>query len=616
LSDNKTALFAFVFYMKAILRKIVALSLLICSALVAWGEEKISFKADAPMIVSMGEPFRINFELNTKPERDTFEGPSFEGFEILAGPQSSTSSSTQWVNGKTTSSYAYTITYVLMPQRKGTFTIGAASIEAKKRRYSTQPIAIEVREGRQESNPNESAESRATNSIQKDDLLLRFEVSKNSVYKGEPVRALLRLYTRVDNIQVEQSKLPAFNGFWSQQVDIEQGPFREVVNGKIYNAYNIAEYLLYPQKDGVITIEPAEMTILAQVVVQIHQSFFGGIPEAYNVRRELKTAPIKINVKPLPPAPASFTGAVGRYTLSHNLTATTVPANSAATLQLKISGTGNLKFINAPNVALPTSFDLYEVKSEEQIENRASGSVGYRRFDYPFIVRAEGTYDIEPIEFTFFDAEKGKYTTLTTPPLKIEVTPDGSATAAPQGIVVGPTREDVRLLGEDIRFIKPGKSNLRADIAPFVLSQSYWLTMLLLVVVAVVVYCIVRKYLRDRSNVVLVKGKRANKMAVKRFRIAEKYKREQDRRAFYEEMLRAMWGYLGDRFNIPVADLTREVVRQMLSTRGATAEAEAIIAVIARCEEAQYSPAATAAMEEIYEEGVDAVSKIESAIKK
>jgi hypothetical protein len=140
--------------------------------------------------------------------------------------------------------------------------------------------------------------------------------------------------------------------------------------------------------------------------------------------------------------------------------------------------------------------------------------------------------------------------------------------------------------------------------------------MLLLVVVAVVVYCIVRKYLRDRSNVVLVKGKRANKMAVKRFRIAEKYKREQDRRAFYEEMLRAMWGYLGARFNIPVADLTREVVRQMLSTRGATAEAEAIIAVIARCEEAQYSPAATAAMEEIYEEGVDAVSKIESAIKK
>ena len=602
--------------MKAILRKIVTLTLLLCSALVAWGEEDITFKADAPMIVSMGEPFRINFELNAKPEGNSFEAPSFDGFDVLAGPQTSTSSSIQWINGEKSSNVSYTITYVLMPQKIGSFTIGVASIEAKKKRHSTQPLAIEVREGRQESNPNESTESRATNTIQKDDLLLRFEVSKKSVYKGEPVRALLRLYSRVDNIQSEQSKLPAFNGFWSQQVDIEQGPFREVVNGKIYNAYNIAEYLLYPQKDGVITIEPAEMTIVAQVVVQIRQTMFGGIPEAYNVRRELKTAPININVKPLPTAPASFTGAVGRYSLSHNLTATKVPANSAVTLQLKISGTGNLKFIHAPNISLPTSFDLYEVKSEEQIENRASGSVGYRRFDYPFIVRAEGTYDIEPVEFTYFDADKGTYTTLTTPPMKIEVTPDGSATATPQGIIAGPTREDVRLLGEDIRFIKLGKSNLRAEVAPFILSQCYWLTILLLVVVAIIAYCIVRKYLRDRSNVVLVKGKRANKMAVKRFRIAEKYKRKQDRRAFYEEMLRAMWGYLSDRFNIPVADLTRESVHQILSTRGAAAEAESIIAVIARCEEAQYSPAATAAMEEIYEEGVDAVSKIESTIKK
>ena len=160
--------------MKAILRKIVTLTLLLCSALVAWGKEKISFKADAPMIVSMGEPFRINFELNAKPEGNSFEAPSFDGFDVLAGPQTSTSSSIQWINGEKSSSVSYTITYVLMPQKIGTFTIGVASIEAKKKRHSTQPLAIEVREGRQESNPNESAESRATNTIQKDDLLLRF----------------------------------------------------------------------------------------------------------------------------------------------------------------------------------------------------------------------------------------------------------------------------------------------------------------------------------------------------------------------------------------------------------------------------------------------------------
>jgi hypothetical protein len=265
---------------------------------------------------------------------------------------------------------------------------------------------------------------------------------------------------------------------------------------------------------------------------------------------------------------------------------------------------------------LPSSFELYEVKSEEKIQNSASGSVGYRRFDYPFIVRAEGEYDIAPVEFSYFDLDKQSYVTLATPASKIVVTPDKSAASTPQQVAVGIKREEVRLLGEDIRFIKLGSPLLRSVVAPFALSPLYWLVVVMMLVVAVVAYFAVRKYIRDNRNVVLVKGKRANKMAVKRFRIAEKYMREGDRRAFYEEMLRAMWGYLGDKFNIPVADLTREVVRQQLNRRGASAEAEAIIAVIARCEEAQYSPVSSVDMTEIYEEGVDAVSKISAAIKK
>ena len=266
---------------------------------------------------------------------------------------------------------------------------------------------------------------------------------------------------------------------------------------------------------------------------------------------------------------------------------------------------------------MPTSFELYDVKSEEKIDNKPSGSVGYRRFDYPFIVRAEGNYEIAPIEFTYFDLEKKKYVTLATPPLNISVLPDkNAATTTQQSVSMGVKREDVRLLGEDIRFIKLGSPALRSVVAPFVLSPLYWLAVALMLVVATVVYFVVRKYIRDSRNVVLVKGKRANKMAIRRFRIAEKYMREQDRRAFYEEMLRALWGYLGDKFNIPVADLTREVVREELSKRGAANEAEGVIAVIARCEEAQYSPATTVEMKDIYEEGIDAISKIESAIKR
>lgn len=612
--------------MKTILKIVSATFVALFAIFSARAAEEVSFSLNAPMLASVGEAFRIEFELNAKPDDNSFAPPTFENFDVVAGPSVSQGSSIQIVNGEMTKSTSYAITYVLIPQKVGTFAIAPATISVKKKSYTTQRTMIEVRDGAQAGaaqgtqNKNESAESRANRTIGKEDLMLRLELSKRSVYKGEPVRAILKLYSRVNLAGSEGSKMPAFNGFWSQQIDIEQGPFRESLNNKVYEVYNIAEYLLYPQQGGTLTIEPAELTVVAQVMVKSNRGFdpfFGGGHEVYNVRRTLKTPEVKVQVKEFPAgAPASFSGAVGRYTMSHKLSSAEVAANSAVTLQLTISGTGNLSFISAPKLELPSSFELYDVKSEERIENKASGSIGYRRFDYPFIVRAEGDYEIAPIEFTYFDLEKQKYITLTTPPLNMVVMPDKSAATQQQVVTSGIKREDVRLLGEDIRFIKLGAPTLRSVVAPFALSPLYWLVVVMLIVAAVASYFVVRKYIRDKRDEVLIKGKRANKMAVKRFRIAEKYMREQDRRAFYEEMLRALWGYLGDKFNIPVADLTREVVREELSRRGALVEAESIIAVIARCEEAQYSPAASAEMKDIYEEGVDAISKIESAIKK
>lgn len=612
--------------MKTILKIVSATFVALFAIFSARAAEEVSFSLNAPMLASVGEAFRIEFELNAKPDDNSFAPPTFENFDVVAGPSVSQGSSIQIVNGEMTKSTSYAITYVLIPQKVGTFAIAPATISVKKKSYTTQRTMIEVRDGAQAGaaqgtqNKNESAESRANRTIGKEDLMLRLELSKRSVYKGEPVRAILKLYSRVNLAGSEGSKMPAFNGFWSQQIDIEQGPFRESLNNKVYEVYNIAEYLLYPQQGGTLTIEPAELTVVAQVMVKSNRGFdpfFGGGHEVYNVRRTLKTPEVKVQVKEFPVgAPASFSGAVGRYTMSHKLSSAEVAANSAVTLQLTISGTGNLSFISAPKLELPSSFELYDVKSEERIENKASGSIGYRRFDYPFIVRAEGDYEIAPIEFTYFDLEKQKYITLTTPPLNMVVMPDKSAATQQQVVASGIKREDVRLLGEDIRFIKLGAPTLRSVVAPFALSPLYWLVVVMLIVAAVASYFVVRKYIRDKRDEVLIKGKRANKMAVKRFRIAEKYMREQDRRAFYEEMLRALWGYLGDKFNIPVADLTREVVREELSRRGALVEAESIIAVIARCEEAQYSPAASAEMKDIYEEGVDAISKIESAIKK
>ena len=621
--------------MKIRLRTLFATLVALFTIISVSAAESVSFKVSAPMITSMGETFPVRFELNAKPDKDTFAPPSFDDFDVLAGPSVSQGSSVSIINGSMTKTVSYVITYILMPQKTGTFTIGSASIVVNGKSYSTQPTAVEVHSGASQQNidspqsnqhsgsvndSQSAAESNVGKSIDRDNLFLRMDVSSRSVYKGESIRAIFKLYSRVNIAGSEGSKMPTFNGFWSQQVDIQQGPFRETLNGKVYEAYNIAEYLLYPQQDGTLVIEPAELTVVAQIMVQSNRGydpFFGGGHEVYNVRRELKTQQIAIDVKSLPEgAPDSFNGAVGRYTMTHNLSADKVVANSALTLQLKISGTGNLKFISAPKLELPNTFELYEVKSEERIQNKASGSSGYCQFEYPFIVRAEGNYDIGPVEFSYFDVDKNEYVTLATPPMSIEVTPDTSASSSSQPVVTGVKREDVRLLGQDIRFIKLGNPALRSVVTPLVLSPTYWLIIGLLLVVAVVAYLAIGKHIRDNSNVVLVKGKHANKMAVKRFRIAEKYMREHDRRAFYEEMLRALWGYLSDKFNIPVADLTREVVIEELSRRGAMVEAENIIAVIARCEEAQYSPAASAEMNNIYDEGLEAISKIESAIKR
>ena len=595
------------------MKRILLLLVAMLAVVSVRGAGKISFTVDAPMIASVGQPIRVEYKINAKPDNGTFEAPQFENFDYMAGPSTSQSSSTHTINGKTTSSVSYGYTYVLLPQKEGNFTIGAASVSVGGTKYTSNTTVIEVRSGSQSS-------SNSATTIAKDDLMLRLELSKTSVYKGEPIRAVLKLCTRVDfNVQ-EYPKLPTFDGFWSQQLNVEQGPFRETIKDKSYYVYNLAEYILYPQQGGELVIEPIEMTAVAYVQVESNKSydpFWGGGYETLQIPRKLKTPELKVKVKEFPAgAPASFAGAVGRYTMSHELSSTELSANASATLQLTISGTGNLNFVSAPTLSLPVSFELYDIKNEEKLQNTASGSKGYRRFDYPFIARAEGEYEVAPVEFTYFDLDKQKYETLSTGPLKIVVTPDKGVVAQPQATITTPTikREDVQQLAEDIRYIKQATA-LRSVVAPLVLSSTYWTVIFILLLAAVATYLILRKRIRDNRDEVLVKGRRANRVAVKRFRVAAKYMREDNSSAFYKEMLSGLWGYMSDRFNIPIADLKREVVREELQKRGAAEEAETIIAVIARCEEAQYSPVASSEMKSIYEEGVEAVSKIEKVAK-
>ena len=591
----------------------------------AFASQEVVFETNAPMIVGVGEPFRVEITLNAKPDDKSFVAPSFEGFSVLAGPSVSHGSSMQIVNGSMTKSFSYSISYVLQASKVGHITIGVATIAVDGKSYSTRKTPIEVRQNQSEAaesnqqQEQQSLEQRASQQLAEDDLMLRLSVSRSSVYKGEPVRAVLKLYSRVNVVGSEGAKIPSFDGFWSQALECEQGPFRETLGGKVYDAYNLGEYILYPQQSGKITIEPAKITIIAQMFVRNNRprnSFFDNTHDIYNLRRELRSPAVVIDVKPFPAgAPASFTGAVGRYTMEANLSSANIAANSAANIDVKISGLGNIAFLQEPKLQLPTSFELYDVKSTEQIRTTASGSTGFRRFEYPFIARAEGDYTIAPVEFTYFSPESGEYVTLTSDYFAITVAPDTKSTASSQ-MVTTVGKQDVRLLGSDIRFIKMTRPQLSAVVAPFILSPLYFMVLLLLVLLAVVAYFVVSKRIRDNKNTALVKGRRANKVAIQRFRAAERYMREQNRRAFYEEMLRALWGYLSDRFNIPVADLTKESVREELNRRGATEEAKDVTAIISQCEEAQYSPIESVTMDQVYGKGIEIVSRIESIAKK
>lgn len=620
--------------MSVFFRKIALTLLFAFAALCASAAEDVVFDVRSPMMVATGEAFRVEFSVNADPDKGTFRAPSFEGFDVLAGPSQSTSRNFQIINGQSKSSYNVSYIYVLVAQGAGNRTIGTAEIEVDGKTYRTRPLPIEVVDesaaGQQQAQQPQGSgsqageretERRAEGQIAKDDLLLRLVLSRTTVFKGEPVRAALKLYQRVPVVGSNGGKYPSFNGFWAQQLDmVEQETRRETYNGKIYETTTLVEYLLYPQQSGELTIDPAELTVVVQVVVQNNRRndpFFGNMPDIYNVERRLQTGKVTVNVKPLPAgAPSSFSGAVGKFTMESQMPAAELAANSAATYTVKIAGSGNLSFVQAPKLVLPQSFEQYTVKTTESIRAAQGGMSGYRQFEYPFIARAEGEYEIPPVEFSFFNPSTMQYETLSSRAFTVDVAPD-AAGGEPNRVVSGLSKEDVRMLGRDIRFIKLGKAGLVPVAAPFVFSGAYFLLLALILVFFAALYVALRKRIRDNRNTALVRGRRANKVAVQRFRAAARYMKDNNRRAFYEEMLRAMWGYMGDKLNIPVANLTKENVREELHKRGVDAAVtQRFSEIVTRCEEAQYSPAGESEMAGVYADGVDFVSKIESAIKR
>ena len=580
---------------------------------------QVSFTGDAPALTALGRPFNVAFTIDAEPEQNSFKAPEFEeNFDVVAGPSTSVGRSMQFINGKQSSSYNYTITYALMPRESGTFTIGSASVKVDGKTYTTRPMLVEViaeKQGAGVKTPNTSPEG----SIGRDDILLRLKVSDTELYKGESLRASLVLYTRVTVENIESLTMPPFDGFWSQELSFDNAPSREEYNGRVYETYKITELLLSPQESGKIVIPEAVMDVVAQVVVQDRRNYdpiFGG-RQVYRVSRELKSAPVTINVKEFPAgAPQSFNGAVGNFSLRSTMPAAEIDANSADQIELTISGTGNLKFITAPRITLPESFEVYDTKVVDNCKITATGTTGSLTYTYPFVARSAGAFTIPRIEFSFFNPDTQAYETLATEPFTLVVKDDGSIAASAPATSNYNYGGPMRQLDRDIRFIHTGKLPKRAAAA-FILTPLYWLAIVAMVALFILIYAVLRKRIRERSNTVARRMRHADKMAVQRLRMAERYMNEANRHAFSEEMLRAMWGYIGDKFNIPVASLTKEKIREELYRRNvAEATAEQFCEVISRSEEAQYAPSASGEMTDIYAEAVEVISKIESAVKR
>lgn len=594
---------------------------------------EVMFKANAPLLVTVGEPFPIEFSLNAKPDDDTFKAPEFKGFNVIAGPRISSGTSVQIINGDITRSVNFTYTYVLIAEEAGNYSVPSAAVVVDDSSYRTQAVAIEaVNESSSISNGSQSQQSSgerssratASNSIAKDDVMLRMIVSDKNVYKGEPLKATIKLYTRVDIVNNENLRMPTFNGFWAQDVTDTraQGPRRETFNDKIYDTHIVREYLLYPQQSGNLVIEPAQIDIVAQVVVQSRNvdPFFGGGRDFYNVNRHLETPPVTIDVKKLPAgSPTSFSGAVGKYTVEMMpMASTTIQANSAATLKLRVSGTGNLSFVQAPKIELPNSFEQYNVRTTESMRNGDNGATGYKEFEYPFIARAEGNYTIPAVQFSYFDPSTNAYTVQTTNPFSVTITPDNTAGGSGAATVErSVSKVDIALLGSDIRFIKLGEAKFVPLRDPLILSWLYFVIISAITVLYAVAFVMLKRQIRDSKNLALRRGKRASKMAVQRFKSAKKAMDDENERVFYEEMLRGLWGYMSDKLNIPVADLTKECVRDEIIKRGGDAEvAHAFSAIISRCDEAQYSPMASSEMSDVYGCGLQLLSQIETLFKR
>lgn len=599
----------------------------------AFADGGVTMTVSAPSSVEAGGKFRVQFVVNTQ-NVSNFVAPDFKGFEVIYGPATSSQSSFQIVNGHTSQSSSIIYTYVLLSDVPGTYTIGSASVQVDGKQVKSRPATIKVVAG---SSPSSSAQSNGysngnprANRQQSDapsssagvsgkDLFMTATASRTTVHEQEAILLTYKIFTLVDLTELD-GKLPTLDGFQIQEIPLPRTKefSIEQYNGRNYRSVVWSQYLLFPQKSGNLTIP--SITYEGTVVTRNRtldpiEAFFNGQSGYMEVKKKISTPALTIHVSPLPQKPSGFTGAVGKFSISSEISSTEVEANDAITLKLSVKGSGNMKLISTPEVEFPKDFETYDAKVNDRFQLTRSGLTGAKDFEYLAVPRHAGKFTIPAVKFVYFDTDSRTYKTLTTEPYTINVKKGKGGNNQSVSNYSG-QQQSVEQLNQDIRFIKKGDVVLRQPGDTFFGTFKYGLGYLIPFVLFVLVVVLGRKRMQANANVALSRGKKANKVALKRMKTAKKLLDAHDQGKFYDEVLRALWGYAADKLNLPQESLNKDNIREQMLSRGASEEkVDQLIKVQNDCEFARYAPGnPNENMENIYNNAIMAITKMEDEL--
>jgi len=618
-------------------RQLILIFLFVIPGILA--AQEFSFSAQAPKQVYVGQRFQLTFTINS--DGTNFMGPEVTDFDVLSGPMLSTGQNVMNINGKLEYSSSSSYTFILEAIKPGTFTIPQALISVKGKRYMSNTTTIAVlnqnqRSAQQSPNntqPNGKSKAQQAEDIGKD-VFLKAVVDKNNPFQGELIVLTFKLYTPTNRLQIDQpDKIPSYPGFWAQDLlkEATQYPqYSETVNGKKYIVAELRKVALYPQKSGLLTIDPLVQDVIYQVKVKARNPFaddpfFGNDPffknfmddsfmgsEYQNVKKSLRSNPISINVKPLPNAnkPAEFTGAVGQFTMKSQIDRTEATTNDGITLRVSITGTGNLNLIDKPLINFPPDFEVYDPKTIDNFSNKGATS-GTRTFEYLIIPRAAGDFAIDPIQFAYFDPSRKDYRLLSSEKFRLKIN-KGSGKAGD-----APAQGDVKYLGNDIRYLMEPPLNIQRLGNSFYGKPVYWLLLALAVLGFAIFVLLYRRNMKLQGDSKLMQRKKATRIAVKRLQKAKKLLEKEQHDAFHEEIAHALWGYISQKFNIPMSMLSLDTAREQLEIRKVDETlTERFISTLSNCNYARYAPAGKALnMQQLYELAIKAITETEQVLK-